>query len=215
MTGSMNRRRSILRAAGIALLAAVLAAAGRPQGLDERVRAFLDSRSGRWHDLNIPAVDGRLLHDLIVERGYKRALEIGTSTGHSGVWIGWALSKTGGRLLTLEIDEGRNAQARANFAEAGLADRIEARLGDAHDIVPELRGPYDFVFLDADKEGNLEYARERRPTLAKGGCLAVHNMFGRGRGWTREYWDFMAGRADVETRVETRSAGGLVLSFKK
>ncbi|MDD8027524.1 MAG: class I SAM-dependent methyltransferase [Acidobacteriota bacterium] len=217
----MKQRRSALPPASAALLAAALlwstasAASVPPQDLDARVRTFLDQREGRWHDLNIPAADGRILFDLIVEHGYKRALEVGTSTGHSGIWIGWALSKTGGRLITIEIDEDRHGQAVLNFEEAGLAGRVEARLGDAHGLVPKLQGPFDFVFLDADKEWNLSYAKDLLPKLAKGGCIAVHNVYGRGRGWTREYWDFMSARTDLETRVETRSVGGLVLSFKK
>lgn len=186
-----------------------------PQDLDAKVRAFLDGRQGRWHDLNIPTVDGQILYDLIVDKGYQRALEVGTSTGHSGTWIAWALAKTFGRLVTIEIDAGRHAEAMANFKEAGLADLIEARLGDAHGIVPKLAGPFDFVFLDADKEWNLQYAKDLLPKLSRGGCIAVHNIFGRGRGWTREYWDFMTARTDLETRVETRSRGGIVLSFKK
>ncbi len=215
MRAFMNRLRTAWGPAAAVLLAAVMAAASPGQGLDARVQDFLDKHAGRWHDLNIPSLDGRLLHELIVERGYKRALEVGTSTGHSGIWIGWALSKTGGRLLTLEIDEGRHGQAVENFREAGLADLIEARLGDAHEIVPQLRGLFDFVFLDADKEGNLAYAKDLLPKMAKGGCIAVHNIFGRGRGWTREYWDFVTARADLTTRIETRSSGGLLLSFKK
>src|SRR5512144_609470 len=65
--------------------------------LDAKVRAFLDDNRGQWHDLNVPAVDGQTLHDIIAAHKYTRALEIGTSTGHSGIWIAWALSKTGGR----------------------------------------------------------------------------------------------------------------------
>jgi len=60
--------------------------------------------------------DGQLLHDLIVEHGYTRALEIGTSTGRSAIWMAWALSKTGGKLITIEIDERRYDEALANFA---------------------------------------------------------------------------------------------------
>jgi predicted O-methyltransferase YrrM len=215
----MTQRRFAFHPALAALLLAALALAAAParprQDLDAKVRAFLDQRDGRWHDLNVPAADGKILFDLIVEKGYKRALEVGTSTGHSGTWIAWALSKTNGRLVTIEIDADRHGVAVQNFNDAGLADRIEARLGDAHGIVPKLVGPFDFVFLDADKEWNLQYAKDLLPKLAKGGCIAVHNIFGRGRGWTREYWDFMAARADLETRVETRSSGGIVLSFKK
>ncbi|MCX6559631.1 MAG: class I SAM-dependent methyltransferase [Candidatus Aminicenantes bacterium] len=215
----MTQRRFAFHPALAALLLAALALAAAParspQDLDAKVRAFLDQRDGRWHDLNIPSADGKILFDLIVEKGYKRALEVGTSTGHSGTWIAWALSKTNGRLITIEIDADRHGEAVQNFKAAGLADRIEARLGDAHGIVPKLVGPFDFVFLDADKEWNLQYAKDLLPKLAKGGCIAVHNIFGRGRGWTREYWDFMAARTDLETRVESGSSGGLVLSFKK
>ena len=109
-------------------LTAIGAGAPKPQSLDEKVKAFLDSRRGQWRDLNVPANDGRILYDLVVKGRYKRALEIGTSTGHSGIWIAWALSKTGGKLITVEIDEGRHREAVANFAAAGLSDYIDARL---------------------------------------------------------------------------------------
>ena len=61
----------------------------------------------RWRDLNVPYEDGQVLYDLIVKNNYTRALEIGTSTGHSAIWIAWALSKTGGKLITIEIQEAR------------------------------------------------------------------------------------------------------------
>src|SRR5688572_5130211 len=70
--------------------------------LDARVQAFLDRHRGTWHDLNVPESDGRVLHDLIVKHRFTRALEIGTSTGHSAIWIAWALAKTGGKLTTVE-----------------------------------------------------------------------------------------------------------------
>ena len=64
--------------------------------LDEKVKQFLDARRGTWRDLNVPEADGKALHDVIVERGVKRAVEIGTSTGLSGIWTAWGLSRTGG-----------------------------------------------------------------------------------------------------------------------
>jgi predicted O-methyltransferase YrrM len=64
--------------------------------LDRRVQSFLDRHRNDWHDMNVPDVDGRTLHQLILKHRYRRAVEIGTSTGHSGIWIAWALSKTGG-----------------------------------------------------------------------------------------------------------------------
>jgi caffeoyl-CoA O-methyltransferase len=111
--------------------------------LDGRVETFLESHRGTWRDMNVPEEDGRRLYELILEHGFQSALEIGTSTGHSAVWIAWALSKTGGEFTTIEIDERRHPIAQANFEEAGLADIIDARLGDSHEVVPRLEGPFD------------------------------------------------------------------------
>src|SRR5512142_1329389 len=155
--------------------------------LDAKVRAFLDAHRGQWHDLNVPAVDGQTLHDIIVAHKYTRALEIGTSTGHSGVWIAWALSKTGGKLTTIEIDPGRHEQAKRNFAEAGVASLVDARLGDAHEIVKQLPGPFDFVFSDADKDWYLQYFKDLDPKLEVGGCFTAHNVIRSGGSGAREF----------------------------
>src|SRR5512144_2381647 len=152
--------------------------------VDAKVRAFLDANRGRWHDLNVPAADGQTLYDIIVAHKYTRALEIGTSTGHSGIWIAWALSKTGGKLITIDIDEERQRQARQNFEAAGVAKFIDARLGDAHTIVPALQGRFDFVFSDADKEWYRNYLDAMLPKLEVGGCFATHNV-SQGGGWRR------------------------------
>jgi O-methyltransferase len=116
-------RHVMLTAAVLALGATMLStrAAGqaRTTQLDATVQAFLDHHRGTWHDLNVPESDGKLLHDLIVEHKFTRALEIGTSTGHSGVWIAWALAKTGGKLTTVEIDPGRHRTALANANYVG------------------------------------------------------------------------------------------------
>ena len=102
------------------------------KALDEKVRMFLEERRGKWHDWNIPYSDGEILYDLVLKNEYKKAIEIGTSTGLSAIWIAWALSKTGGKLTTIEIDEGRHRKALANFKEAGISEYIDARLADAH-----------------------------------------------------------------------------------
>jgi predicted O-methyltransferase YrrM len=70
--------------------------------LDNKVRKFLNDHKRDWRDMNVPYEDGQLLHDLIVKNGYKSGLEIGTSTGHSTIWLAWAMSKTGGKVITLE-----------------------------------------------------------------------------------------------------------------
>lgn len=189
------------------------------QDLDARVKAFIESHRGKWRDMNVPESDGQLLYDLVVNNGYENALEIGTSTGHSAIWIAWALSKTGGKLITIEIDEDRYREALANFEEAGLSDYIDARLADAHELVKELKGPFDFVFCDADKYWYKQYFIDVYPKLEVGGCFAAHNVsdrrWGRRRGGgTGEFYDYVKSLPGMETTVDNRGAG-MAISYKK
>ena len=144
--------------------------------LDEKVDMFLRSQRDKWIDWNVPEADGRVLYDLVIKNKYTRALEIGTSTGHSAVWIAWAMSKTGGKLITIEINEGRYRTALKNFEKTGLSEYIDARLADAHDLVKELKGPFDFVFSDADKDWYRNYFIDLAPKLKVGGCFTAHNV---------------------------------------
>lgn len=186
--------------------------------LDKKVKNFLNSKGGAWYDMNVPSSDGQLLYDIIVKNGYTSALEIGTSTGHSGIWIAWAMSKTGGKLITLEIDESRHKEALANFEKAGLSGYIDARLGDAHKIVKELEGPFDFVFSDADKNWYINYLKDVSPKLISGGCFTAHNVWpeGRGRrgGGTQEYLQYVKDLENYSTTVDD-SGNGLAISYKK
>lgn len=185
-----------------------------PSETDRKVRSFLD-KHGRWYNMNVPRSDGQLLHDLIVENNYTQALEIGTSTGHSAIWIAWALSKTGGKLITVEIDESRHREALANFKEAGVDHIIDARLANAHDLVPALEGPFDFVFSDADKNWYRNYFLAVDPKLKVNGCYATHNVSDRGgRGGNYSYLQFLRGLDNYETTLNGRGSG-MAVSFKK
>jgi caffeoyl-CoA O-methyltransferase len=168
--------------------------------------------------MNVPESDGRALHEIVLKNGYKSALEIGTSTGHSGIWIAWALAKTGGRLVTIDIDEGRHREAVKNFQDVGLAPLIDARLADAHDLVPKLSGPFDFVFIDADKDWYTNYAKAVIPKLRVGGCLTAHNVTpSRGRrsmGMTGDFYDYILSVPFLETTMVT-GGGGLSVSYKR
>jgi len=192
------------------------APAAATQALDERVREFLASQRGQWRQENVTETDGRLLYDLILKRGYTRALEIGTSTGHSGIWQAWALSKTGGAIVTVEIEEFRHLAAVRNFKSSGLDAYIDARLGDAHTLVQSLDGPFDFIFIDADQNWTLNYFRALLPKLAPGGCFAVHNVVSLGymKG-VRDFLEHVRSLAFMETTIEPSSGGGISLSFKK
>lgn len=189
------------------------------QNLDERVRNFLESHRYQWRDMNVPEVDGKVLYDLVLKNDYKKALEIGTSTGHSAIWIAWALSKTGGKLITIEINERRYNQALENFEEAGISDYIDARLADAHELVPKLKGPFDFVFCDADKWWYKNYLIAVLPKLEKGGCFTAHNVSGRRR-WRRgggigEFLDYLESLPNMETTIDQSSWSGISISYKK
>ncbi len=185
--------------------------------LDRKVEAFLAENRHRWHDMNVPAVDGQLLYDIIIENSYTRALEVGTSTGHSAIWIAWALSKTGGKLITIEVNERRYREALENFKEAGLSDYIDARLADAHELVKELKGPFDFVFNDADKHWYKNYFIDIDPKLLVGGCYTAHNVSGRRSRYSRgqyEFLDYVRSLDNYETTVYTRG-NGVSISYKK
>ena len=182
--------------------------------LDEKVERFLKENRRNWHDLNVPYEDGRVLYNLIVKNNYTRALEIGTSTGHSAIWIAWALSKTGGRLTTVEIDEDRYRKALQNFKKAGVESFIDARLADAHRLVKELKGPFDFVFSDADKEWTTQYFKDVEPKLVAGGCFTAHNVAD-GSGGMKEFLDYVGTLANYRTTIDRSSGPGISISYKK
>lgn len=185
-----------------------------PEELDEKVRLFLEENQGKWRDLNVPYEDGKVLYDIIVKNNYRSALEIGTSTGHSTVWMAWALSKTGGKLVTVEIDEKRQKEAISNLEKAGLSHLVDFRLGDAHEIVKEVPGPFDFVFSDADKLWYVQYFKDVDPKLIKGGCFTAHNVLQKQRG-IAEYLDYVKGLSNYTTIIDRSSSSGIAISYKK
>ncbi len=182
--------------------------------LDEQVQKFLQTHEGKWHDWNIPHSDGKILHDLVLKNNYKKAVEVGTSTGHSAIWMAWALSKTGGKLITIEIDEDRYNRALANFKEAGLSGYIDARLADAHELVEKLHGPFEFVFVDADKDWSKNYFTALAPKLEVGGCFTAHNARNMSMKGIKEFLDYVKGLPNFKTTIDTTSRSGISISYK-
>jgi len=193
----------------------------KDQNIDKKVKEFFVNHQRSWRDMNVPESDGKLLYDLIIKNKYTKALEIGTSTGYSSIWIAWALSKTGGKLITIEIDERRQKEALANFKEAGLSDFIDSRLADAHKLVKEIEGPFDFIFCDADKGWYKNYFIDVISKLSVNGCYTAHNISnssrygGRGRsGGTSEYFEYVKGLKYMET-THNSNGGGMSISYKR
>ena len=125
---------------------------------------------------NVPAVDGRMLRVLTESTGAKQVLEIGTSTGLSGLWFLLALRTTGGHLTTLDIDPHRIALARAHFNQAGVESLVTIIEGDAHQNIAKVKGPFDIVFIDAEKPGYVDYLNKVLLLVRPGGLILAHNV---------------------------------------
>jgi predicted O-methyltransferase YrrM len=130
--------------------------------------------------INVSAEEGAVLGLLLRLVGARQVLEVGTLGGYSGIWIARALP-AGGRLTTIEGSEKHAAFARQSFARAGVADRVELLLGEALDTLETLAGPYDAVFLDADKAPLARYFTAAMRLLRVGGLLLCDNTFMHGR----------------------------------
>lgn len=127
---------------------------------------------------SVPIVDpevGLFLDQTIRAARVRRALEVGTAIGYSGVWIARALPPEG-RLVTIDIDPARLAVAERNFAAAGVRDRVECILGPALEVLPRVEGPFDLLFLDAIKEEYRDYVTLALPKVRPGGVVVVDNL---------------------------------------
>lgn len=143
---------------------------------EKRILGVMDEIQRRERFANVSQTDGRFLRQMTEAVGAKRVVELGTSTGYSGLWFALALRTTGGHLYTHEIDADRAKIARENFVSAGVADLITIIEGDAHQTVSQHTGPIDIIFLDADKDGYIDYLEKLLPQLRPGGLVLAHNM---------------------------------------
>jgi predicted O-methyltransferase YrrM len=181
-----------------------------------RLRRLLDEMDAKGYQFwSVPRKDGEFLHLLVKATRSKNVLELGTSHGFSAIWMGLGLEETGGRLTTIEIDRERYDLARRHLSEAGLSQRVISIRGDAHVEVAKLDGIFDFVFMDADKEGQMDYFRTLYPKkLAPGAMLAVHNAI-RQAGSMKDYLDMIRKHPDFDTvTVSATLDDGFCLSYR-
>jgi caffeoyl-CoA O-methyltransferase len=125
-------------------------------------------------------LEGRFLGLLVRTLRARRVLELGTFTGYSSISMALALP-SGGRVVTCDVNEETTAIARRYAEEAGVVDRIDYRLGPALETIDELDGPFDLVFIDADKPNYVNYYEATLPLLAAGGLMVVDNTLWSGR----------------------------------
>ncbi len=164
--------------------------------------------------MNVSPDDGRLLRVLTESVGAKHVVEIGTSNGYSAIWFCLALRSTGGKLTTHEIDAKRAALARENFKRAGVDKIVTLVMGDAHKEVTKLKGPIDIVFLDADKEGYIDYLKKLLPLVRPGGLILAHNTSGQA-GPMKDYLKAITTDKDLETIFLHMHAQGVGVTLKK
>jgi predicted O-methyltransferase YrrM len=141
--------------------------------------ALRDSDAAGLPPINVTPNQGKFLHLMARICGARSILEIGTLGGYSTIWLARALPD-GGRLVTLEAEPRYAEVATANIARAGLADRVEVRIGRALDTLPELEadghGPFDLVFVDADKPSNPDYVEWALKITRPGSVIIVDNV---------------------------------------
>jgi len=145
--------------------------------------ALTASDSAGLPSINVSPVQGKFLHLLVRLQGARNILEIGTLGGYSAIWLARALP-AGGRLITLEANPKHADVARANIARAGLAEVVELRLGKALDTLPQLdqenRGPFDLIFIDADKPGYPDYLPWALKLSRPGSLIIADNVVRKG-----------------------------------
>jgi predicted O-methyltransferase YrrM len=177
---------------------------------EKRILATIDSaaKAGEQY-ANVPSADGRFLRLLTEAANAKHVVEVGTSTGISGLWFCMALEKTAGTLTTFEYDSDRAAMAKKHFKEAGVDRLVTVVEGDAHKTVTRLKEPIDIVFIDADKEGYTDYLKKLLPLVRPGGLILAHNV-----DMVPDYVKTVTSNADLETVFYTQGAG-LAVTLKK
>lgn len=180
----------------------------------EAVRAELEAKRGQYS--NVPRKDGQFLNLMIKVARAQNVLEVGTSNGYSATWISSGLEETGGKMTTIEILPERVREAKENLKRAGLIQRITFLEGDAHSMVRKVNGPFDFVFIDADKGKEEDYFNNLFPQkLQPGGLILVHNAI-RFRDRMKSYLDFISNHPQFDTVILSLTMeDGFAVSYRR
>jgi caffeoyl-CoA O-methyltransferase len=185
----------------------------------EQEKRILDVLDAMCHDqdsglLSVPPEDGRVLRLLTEAIGAKRVVEVGTSNGYASIWFCLALRTTGGKLTTYEIDAHRASLARENFKRAGVDKLVTLIEGNAHEKVTKLKGPIDIVFIDADKEGYLDYLHKLLPLVRPGGLILAHDTTDVAS-QMQDYLEAITTDAELETIFLHQQGSGIGVTLKK
>jgi caffeoyl-CoA O-methyltransferase len=187
----------------------------RAQNVPPHVDALLKQiKAGDKEQLAVSEEDGRFLRLLVVTRGAKRALEIGAASGYSAIWMGLGMRETGGKLVTIEYDKARAAQAAANIKKAGLSDVVQVIAGDAFTEIPKVAGTFDFVFCDAWKRDYQKFFSMVFPRMDKGGLFLGHNVINK-RDEMPDFLKTIHTNPGVLTSIVSPSSEGMSITLKR
>ena len=204
------RRMVLLLAFSLALPCAALA-----QNVPPNIDALLKQiKAADKEQLAVSEEDGRFLRLLVVTRGAKRALEIGAASGYSAIWMGLGMRETGGKLVTIEYDKARAAQAAANISKAGLSDVVQVVSGDAFAEIPKVPGTFDFVFCDAWKRDYQKFFSMVFPRMDKGGLFLGHNVINK-RDEMPDFLTTIHTSPAVLTSIVAPSGEGVSITLKR
>jgi predicted O-methyltransferase YrrM len=203
------------RLALLLIFSFTLPCAALAQNVPPNIDALLKQiKAADKEQLAVSEEDGRFLRLLIVTRGAKRALEIGAASGYSAIWMGLGMRDTGGKLVTIEYDKARAAQAAANIAKAGLSDVVQVVSGDAFAEIPKVPGTFDFVFCDAWKRDYQKFFSMVFPRMDKGGLFLGHNVINK-RDEMPDFLKTIHTSPAVLTSIVAPSGEGVSITLKR
>jgi predicted O-methyltransferase YrrM len=162
--------------------------------------------------LNLEPASAELLSILVRASGVTRTLEVGTSNAYSTIWLAWSLAPSGGKLISIDRNPDKHALARENLRRAGMLERVELRTGNAAEIVQQLDGPFDLVFLDADRRMFPEILQIALPKLAPKALVIADNVLSHPEE-IAEYLKLMSSLAEFQHAI-VPVGKGLSIAFR-
>lgn len=198
-------------------LAAQEPSAGNPHvthDLEPARRAFVEQFP--LIGLNSAPGDAAMLRILVQATGAKRGVEVGTATGYGAILMGLGFERTGGHLITVDIDPKMVAATRANLKQVGLENVVTVIEGDALEVLPQLEGEFDFVYLDAVKSDYLKYFRALEPKLVPGAVIVADNVIRSARAMA-DFIEAVNGSPDylsTTIRADDSKRDGMMVIYK-
>src|SRR5688500_9869758 len=196
-------------------LAAQVSTQQRPAGaLTPPIESLLHTiKAADKGQLAISEEDGRFLRVLVATRSAKSVLEIGAASGYSGIWPGLGARETGGRVVAIEYDRQRAAEAAGNIRKAGVHDIVRVVQGDAFKEIPKLQGTFDLVFLDAWKPDYKKFFDLVYPRLSPGGVFVAHNVVNK-KSEMEPFLRTVQNHPSLFTTIVSPSGEGMSVSYK-